>query len=179
MRIALDVDGVLADVIAPWLARSNRIRPEISRDQVDDWDFWKRFGIDRYDFYAELGACWRDWRSIPPTEPGLASVSREMRKLGRVDIVTSREPQTDPFVRDWLGHHGIAYDGYVSVADGPMKADLDYDLFIDDSPLNAARMLQNGRRIVLYSQPWNASLTGIHRISSLSEVFEKIRMLSP
>ena len=37
MKIALDVDGVLADVIVSWLNYSNSIRPNISKNQVTDW----------------------------------------------------------------------------------------------------------------------------------------------
>ena len=36
-----------------------------------------------------------------------------------------------------------------------MKADLDYDVFIDDSPLNAVKFLENNKKVILYSQPWN------------------------
>ena len=46
MKIALDVDGVLADVIVSWLNYSNSIRPNISKNQVTDWEFWKKFDID-------------------------------------------------------------------------------------------------------------------------------------
>jgi hypothetical protein len=41
LRIALDVDGVLADVIESWLSYSNKIRPAISKSQISEWDFWK------------------------------------------------------------------------------------------------------------------------------------------
>ena len=54
MKIALDVDGVLADVIKSWLNYSNSIRPEISKQDITDWDFWKKFQINRFDFYKEL-----------------------------------------------------------------------------------------------------------------------------
>ena len=46
MKIALDVDGVLADVIVSWLNYSNSIRPHISKNQVTDWEFWKKFDIN-------------------------------------------------------------------------------------------------------------------------------------
>ena len=36
-------------------------------------------------------------------------------------------------------------ENYVSVIDGTLKADLDYDLFIDDSPLNAEKFLENNK----------------------------------
>ena len=43
MKIALDVDGVLADVIESWLNYSNSIRPKISKHEITAWDFWKKF----------------------------------------------------------------------------------------------------------------------------------------
>ena len=137
MKIALDVDGVLADVIKSWLNYSNTIRPKISKLDITDWDFWKKFQINRYDFYAELNSCWKNWNLIPPTEENLSSVTKDLSNLCQVDIVTARASSTDSFVKNWLNHHNISYDNYVSVVDGPMKANLDYDIFIYDSLLNA------------------------------------------
>lgn len=178
MKIALDVDGVLADVMESWLAHNNRVRRALSKQDITDWDFWKKFRIDRFVFYDELSRCWRDWGSIPPTEQNLSHTTKGLSALARVDIVTAREKSTDQYVKSWLDLHGIAYDRYVSVVDGPMKAKLDYDVFIDDSPLNASSFLQNGKTVLLYSQPWNTGLAapGLRRISSLSEA---ARMLGP
>ncbi len=66
---------------------------------------------------------------------------------------------------------------YVSVIDAPIKADLDYDVFIDDSPLNAFNFLKQNKKVILYSQPWNKHISEnqIHRISNLSEAAEKIK----
>jgi hypothetical protein len=57
-----------------------------------------------------------------------------------------------------------------------MKADLDYDVFIDDSPLNAIKFLKHNKKVILYSQPWNEHISSdkIHRITSLLEAIEKI-----
>jgi len=176
MKIALDVDGVLADVIQSWLNYNNSIRQEISKQEISDWDFWKKFKINRYDFYAELSSCWKNWMSIPPTETNLSSTTKNLSKIGQVDIVTARERSTDSFVKNWLNHYDISYDNYVSVIDGPMKADLDYDVFIDDSPLNALKIIQQKKKIILYSQPWNQHILEdqIHRVSNLSEAIEEI-----
>ncbi|MEK9682513.1 MAG: hypothetical protein VW081_06480 [Nitrosopumilus sp.] len=176
MKIALDVDGVLADVILSWLDYSNSIRQEIKKHEITDWDFWKKFEIDRYDFYTELSSCWKNWTSIPPTEKNLGYITKNLSDIGQVDIVTARERSTDSFVKNWLKHHEISYDNYVSVIDGPMKADLDYDVFIDDSPLNALKFLQNNKKVILYSQPWNQHISekDIHRISNLSEAIKKL-----
>ncbi len=176
MKIALDVDGVLADVILCWIERSNRHRRHLTKEQITSWDFWRFHGIDRYDFYRELSDCWKGWRTIPPTEKNLAENTKRLQEFGRVDIVTARERSTDGFVRQWLKLHDISYDSYVSVVDGTLKADLDYDVFIDDSPLNASALAEKGRSVLLYGQPWNA---GFHspksiRISSLNDAIERI-----
>ncbi len=178
MKIALDVDGVLADVIKSWLNYSNTIRPKISKHDITNWDFWNKFQINRYDFYAELSSCWKNWNSIPPTEENLSSVTKNLSNLGQVDIVTARERSTDLFVKNWLNHHNILYDNYVSVIDGPMKAVLDSDVIIDDSQLIAVKILQHSQIVIVYSQPWNKHISEnrIHRISNLSEAVEKIKL---
>ena len=171
MKIALDVDGVLADVIVSWLNYSNSIRSKIAKHQITSWEFWNEFNIDRYDFYAELSSCWKNWSSIPTTEKNLSSITKSLTEIGQVDIVTARERSTDSFVKSWLDHHDIAFDNYVSVIDGPMKADLDYDVFIDDSPLNAEKFLTNKKKVILYSQPWNLNFLKIILIEF--QIFQK------
>ncbi len=177
MKIALDVDGVLADVITSWINYNNSIRPKISKHEITDWEFWKKFEINPFDFYIELNSCWKNWDTIPPTEENLSSVTNSLSNLGQVDIVTARERSTDSFVKSWLNYHNVTYDNYVSVIDGPMKADLDYDIFIDDSPLNAEKFLKNNKKIILYSQPWNQHISEnkIHRISNLWQAVEQIK----
>ncbi len=178
MKIALDVDGVLADVIESWLIYSNKIRSSISKDEITNWDFWKKFKINRYDFYEELSTCWKNWNTIPPTEDNLSVITENLSNFGQVDIVTARELSTDSFVKNWLNQHDITYQNYVSVIDGTMKADLDYDVFIDDSPLNAIKFLEREKNVLLYSQPWNQSITNsnIQRIFTLSEAVEKLKL---
>ncbi|MCE9653439.1 MAG: hypothetical protein K8Q89_10385 [Nitrosarchaeum sp.] len=178
MKIALDVDGVLADVIESWLIYSNKIRCSISKEEITNWDFWKKFKINRYDFYEELTSCWKNWDSIPPTENSLSIATQNLSNFGQVDIVTARELSTDSFVKNWLKLHDITYQNYVSVIDGPMKADLDYDVFIDDSPLNAIKFLERKKNVFLYSQPWNQHISdqNIYRISTLSEAVEKLKL---
>jgi len=178
LKIALDVDGVLADVIKSWLIYSNKIRDNISKDEITNWDFWKKFKINRYDFYEELSTCWKNWNAIPPTEENLSAITENLSNIGQVDIVTARELSTDSFVKDWLKHHDITYDNYVSVIDGPLKADLDYDVFIDDSPLNTIKFLERKKNVLLYSQPRNQNISDpkVQRIFTLSEAVEKLKL---
>ena len=178
MKIALDVDGVLADVIESWLIYSNKIRPSITKDDITNWNFWKKFKINRYDFYEELNLCWKNWNSILPTEDNLSIITQNLSNFGQVDIVTARELSTDSFVKKWLKLHDVTYQNYVSVIDGPMKSNLDYDVFIDDSPLNVIKFLKRKKNVFLYSQPWNQHISNqnIQRVSTLSEVIEKLKL---
>jgi len=179
MKIALDVDGVLADVITSWMNYNNSIRQKITKNQITNWEFWKEFQINPFDFYAELSLCWKNWMSIPTTEKNLSSITKSLSSIGQVDVVTARERSTDSFVKSWLDHHDISYNNYVSVIDGPMKAELDYDVFIDDSPLNVEKFLTNNKKVILYSQPWNEHVSDdqIIRVSNLSEAIEKIKLI--
>jgi hypothetical protein len=175
LKIALDVDGVLADVIKSWLIYSNKKRSPISKEEITNWDFWRKFNINRYDFYKELTICWKNWITLPPMEPNLSQITQNLSEYGQVDIVTARELSTDNFVKNWLKFHGIVYENYVSVIDGTMKADLDYDLFIDDSPLNAEKFLEKKKSFFLFSQPWNRHIsTKSQRIFSLSDAVNQL-----
>src|SRR2546425_10783909 len=155
VKIALDVDGVLADVIQSWLSYNNKLRSTILKSDISEWDFWKRHNIDKFDFYKELSVCWKSWRDILPTENDIKSATQALSNLGTVDIVTAREESTNKYVRSWLQFHDITFENYIGVKEGPEKARLDYDIFIDDSPVNAKSMLEAGKSVIIYDQPWN------------------------
>ena len=87
-----------------------------------------------------MSNCWKRWETIPTTEKNLEKTTKKLLEFGTVDIVTAREQFTNVYVKDWLQFHNISYTNYVSVIDGTFKADLDYDLFIDDSPLNIQKI---------------------------------------
>ena len=179
MKIALDVDGVLADVIESWLSYNNKIRPIISKSQISEWDFWKNHDINKFDFYNELSICWKSWENIPPTENNIASATKQLSNIGTVDIVTARDDSTHDDVKNWLKLHNIDFNNYVGVLEGVEKSKLDYDIFIDDSPLNAKSMLEQGKSVILYSQPWNLSFedkraTRIHELKSAVSIIDNM-----
>lgn len=169
LRIALDVDGVLADVITSWLSYSNKIRPTILKSQISEWDFWRKHSIDKFDFYNELSICWKSWKNMPPTENNIAHATTQLSNLGTVDIVTARDESTHSDVKNWLRLHKINFKNYVGVLEGIEKSRLDYDVFIDDSPLNAQSILDEGKSMILYSQPWNESFDD-HRATRIREL---------
>ena len=179
MRIALDVDGVLADVIESWISYNNKIRPTISKSQISEWDFWKNHDMNKFDFYNELSICWKSWEKIPPTENDITSATAQLSSLCSVDIVTARDESTHDSVKNWLKFHKINFKNYIGVMEGVQKSILDYDVFIDDSPINAKSMLEQGKSVILYSQPWNVSFNDdrakrIHELKNAIPIIDKM-----
>ena len=151
MKIALDVDGVLADIIFVWLDQYNSAhKKSVTKDDIVQWDFWKELGYDKYKFYEELSSCWSRWIEVPPMEQGIASAVEKLHSVGIVDIVTARDAASTKYVKQWLEHNEIKYNDYVAVPSGRVKADLDYDIFIDDSPHNVVRIASQGKNALLY-----------------------------
>ncbi len=179
LRIGLDVDGVLADVIQSWLSYNNKIRSTILKSEISEWDFWKKFQINKFDFYKELSICWSSWENIPATENDISLGTAELSKLGTVDIVTAREESTHVHVKNWLRSKNIAYNNYVGVSEGIEKTNLDYDIFIDDSPINAKSMLDGDKSVLLYTQPWNLGFDDprAKRIYKLKDAASAIKTL--
>ncbi len=181
MKIALDVDGVLADIILVWINEYNKKHDKsIEKETIKNWDFWKELGVNQLEFYHQLSNCWSQWKDVPPMEQGMSNAVDKLHSIGNVDIVTARDKESTKHVINWLEHNHIKYNEYVAVPDGREKANLDYDVFIDDSPHNVVSMASKGRNVLLYDQPWNKYVNDskIIRISKLVEAADIISNLN-
>ncbi|MEM3085395.1 MAG: hypothetical protein QXU32_13345 [Nitrososphaerales archaeon] len=177
MKIALDLDGVLADIVLVWINQYNRKHnASINKETIESWDFWKDLGVGKYEFYYQLSNCWSRWKEVPPMENDIDNAVNKLHALGTVDIVTARDQESTNYVLEWLEHNKIIYNEYVVVQDGREKANLDYDMFIDDSPHNAIRLASRSKNVLLYDQPWNKLVKDptIVRIKKLVEAVEII-----
>jgi len=181
VRIALDVDGVLADVMPLWLELYNsNYGAQLTFENLTTWDFWMPAGIPRSTFYRIFSQAWRLWRKIPPTEENLGEKVQALMRKGRVDIVTGRSRDTVQHVKHWLSHHHITYNNFVAVPSTRSKAKLDYTIYIDDAPRVAVAVAKKGGRIALYDQPWNRNVQEsetIVRVMNLTEAAELVNKL--
>jgi len=179
LRIALDVDGVLADTMRLWLRLWNRRSSQsLSYEELVEWDFWKRLGISGEEFMELMKEAWRMWRELPPTEPNLSEKVSRLRSLGRVDIVTARPREVEKYTLRWLEAHRIPYDGYVLMRSSRVKATLDYDVFIDDSPLMVDGCAMRASLLLLYDRPWNRGIledAHVKRIKNLNEAYQVLK----
>lgn len=182
MKIALDVDSVLADVIVTWLKVYERLYGRrLKKSDVNTWDFWKKLRLNRRQFEEIFTKTWNRWEEIPPTEEDIAERVKELGELGRVDIVTGRSRETIHHVKEWLKRHNIEHEKFVRVPPDSFKGDLEYDVFIDDSPHNVTGAAGNDRYSILYDQPWNQDVKphpNIFRVKNLLEAIQIVKKLS-
>jgi 5'(3')-deoxyribonucleotidase len=180
-KIALDVDSVLADVIVVWLDIFGDLYGQyLTKHEVNTWDFWKGLNLTYDQFSYIFTKTWSQWKRIPPTENGLAEKVRELQTIGEVDIVTGRSLETVPNVKKWLEHEGIGYTEFVLVPPRSLKSELEYNVFIDDSPYNVVGAATSNRYSILYDQPWNQDVKhhpNIFRANDLSTSISIIRSL--
>ncbi len=178
MKIALDLDGTLADIIGLWLVEYNKkSRERLDYHNITKWDFWMKLGYTPSRFFKELSDCWKRWKSIRPIEDRVSYFVNQLNRYAKVDIVTARDPESSIYAKEWLKYNNIKYDQFVLVARGSDKAYLDYDIFIDDSPINAKKISALDKLILLYNQPWNRDVdedSNIIRIKQLSDALDLI-----
>lgn len=161
LRIAIDMDDTLADVVTTLFSGYGRPPPPV-------WLFEKVCDITLERFMRDLGKLWVDeWETIPPTESGLSSSVGRLVDMGHVVDIVSVD-----FVEQkarWLDRHGIPFRDVISVGRGKDKAGLDYDVFIDDSPVNHAAFMKAGRDSIMYTRSWNRRVQANRRIRSMAE----------
>jgi uncharacterized HAD superfamily protein len=175
LRIAVDLDGVLAEAMIVWCDLYNkRYGGNIGLEDIRGWDVWKIVKISRRQFFSLLDSAWLDWEKMPPTEDDIGKQVRLLREFGTVDIVTGRSVRTVTQAKEWLKAHEVAYDRFVRTESTLAKINLSYDVFVDDSPelmqLIASRSTVLG---IMYTRPWNRSVqipTVVRRVARWVEV---------
>jgi uncharacterized HAD superfamily protein len=166
LRVAVDLDGVLANTIATFCTILNkRYSTHYTVESFDRWNAWQNAQITEDEFFRTLDEAWFDWKNIPPMEENLSEKVSVLGKFGRIDIVTGRSPETVPYANSWLEEHHIPFDSFIRTQSTNAKVKLNYDLFIDDSAalmaLIASTLDSYG---ILYTQPWNRAAPEMPRI---------------
>jgi uncharacterized HAD superfamily protein len=167
MRIAVDLDGVLADTMVTVCDILNRHRPTpLSVASFLQWRAWETAGITKDEFFRTLDEAWFSWETIPPTKENLGAEVGKLSEFGVVDIVTGRSPVTVPYANSWLEKHQIPFDYFVRTKNSTTaKLNLDYDIYVDDSAelmaLLASRLQGSG---ILYLRPWNRNTAEMPRV---------------
>lgn len=152
MRIALDFDGVLSHTMKRWIEVHQNGGGKMTLRDVDVWAFYEKFGMSKDECFAIFDQVWGNWDEIIPMEHDLNQKTKMLNNIGMVDIVTTVRKEFIPHITKWLEKEGVVYN---KVIHSTAKHTLDYDVYIDDATKNAEQMLDAGKLVLLYNQPWN------------------------
>ncbi len=166
LKIAVDLDGVLAEPMLVWCDRANKeFGKRLKLEDLDSWASWKKFSISKDDFYRILDQSWEDWEQVPPTEPRIAAKVARIEKFGDVDVVTGRSKTTEQAAKNWVEHQKIRYRHFVRVGGWRDKLALDYDVYVDDAPDLMPLISQSPlARAILYERPWNRNVPDMPKV---------------
>jgi 5'-nucleotidase len=182
MIIAIDVDGVVVDLVTQVLAIYNaRYVDDIPVEKITDWDidqFVKpECGMKIYEIFEAPGI----YDFVEPF-PGALNTINWLREVGhRVVFVTTPAPGTEGVKQKWLIQHGflpLPSYGYSSdYVEARDKSLIAADLLLDDNYDNVLKFPGIG---VLMEQPWNRNKPYGWRVKNwhdFGKKFESFRSL--
>lgn len=171
--IAVDVDGVVADMFPVWLERYHRDHPDVPYSLADVYgDRAKRDLV----FLSYLNDPTL-YDGVSPI-PGALEAIQELRAKGhRVVFVTSCVKGMVDGKWNWLQRHGFLPAGDFQADDLVIVHDkslIRASALIDDLPKNVSRW---GNRGILFTQPWNVDSTHMPRVAGWPEVIQLLRVV--
>ena len=156
--ITCDVDGVLADLVTPWLAIYNKdYNDNITSEDLKDWDIHQflkpKCGLKFYDYIEDL----RLYDKVKPYTDDAQQTVNKIREDGhRVIYVTTSTLGASGAKFRWLMKWGFidgnGMDDYVEATD---KNLIKAGILIDDRYDNTQKWYNAGMLPVLFKQPWN------------------------
>lgn len=186
MKIAIDVDDVLADFLPTLLLFYNKqYGVNYEKNHFKSYHLWETWGgtreeaIDKvFEFYDA-----EEFNNIPVI-PGAQHVVNELRQNHELVIVTARPEAIREKTESWINRHFPKTFSTVHIANrfsksGPQttKAEIceknGIDMLIDDSLDYALQSVAPHRRILLFDNPWNQHPelpTGITRVHSWEDI---------
>lgn len=148
MRIAIDVDDVIVDLMPTWLAEYNRQSGEtLMPNDMTQWDMSKLVKDSKM-LYAILDT--PIWNEAKPVRGAGMAVYKMLRADIDVIFVTAQYNKSKV---EWLIKHGYIEaerDRRFVVASD--KSLIDADALIDDKAENVIRFPAGG---VIFARPWN------------------------
>jgi hypothetical protein len=164
--LGLDLDGVCADfygymrgIAAEWLGRPIE---ELSPDVTYGFKEWGLETPRDYERLHHVAVTQRElFAKMPPLEHAPQAIRLLSAEGVRVRVITHRlfirwfhEVAVSQTVR-WLDHHGVPYWDLCLMAD---KEKVEADVYVEDSPRNIKRLLDDKRHVIAYTNSTNVHM---------------------
>jgi 5'-nucleotidase len=161
MRLAVDVDGVLADHVPAVLSQLRAEHDEFTKakSEMTHWD----------EPLPELNTSLKPAieaaesepafiRNMPPVEGAIKGATELADRGYELVIVTARPEAILPATHEWLEAHNIPHRRKESLSTrNEMKTIADAEILIDDFPGHIRDFAADGKDAILFVQPWNKS----------------------
>lgn len=154
MRIGVDIDGVVADFVTPFLLLVKKRYGLVLRQQdIYVHDLHLVLGIPRgeaMDLVHETIRC--DLQPYPGAIRGLARLRRDHEVM----LVTSRPRDMMDVTRRWLSRRNIPHDRLLQFQEGSKhRSEHPFDVFVDDHLREALALVGKVPHIIVLDRPWN------------------------
>jgi len=162
LKIALDIDGVLADQVGAVLKSIEKeYGQRYSKSEVNQahWSFGGR------DIWVEISKLLTDPEYVLAV-PVIEGSQTAVQQLDSQDlcVVTARRPETEKATKQWLRKHFPSLTEYYHARTGTKHA-IPSNVLIDDFDLNIVEFVKSdpNRRGILFKHPWSINDAGIEK----------------
>ena len=162
MRIGIDLDGVLANVVAGVYEMTRRhYGVDVSAHEMVAWSAWPAPIKNTREALRFMDEAYR-MCLVPPMELDLAESVRKLRKKHRVCIITKRTNGSHCAVAKWLETEGIVYDSLVFADHRESKFIYPIDVLIEDAPYTVEEVKSHPlATLLLIDRPYNRADRGL------------------
>lgn len=178
MRIGLDVDDVVLDLLTPWLNAYNRKHEDANwtPEDLTQWEIWHDIGCSKEEMYALLTP---DLYDNAQPIPGALEAAKAIRELGHDIVYVTTCPNTDHGLAklDWLERHGFFESNDKMYSVGPWathtsKSTVPVEWLVDDNVKNVEDFPGHA---LLVTKPHNRRIQCTRkRVKNLSDVVREL-----
>lgn len=185
MKIAVDIDGVLFDLVITFCEKFNeRYDTTYQKSDVTNWEFFNDWNISEEQAFKIFYEIYENSEIVPLIDENSLKYMRELNLQHNVDIVSARSSHYRSHLIKALKSHNILkkihYRELILVNHKPYdsKLILEYEIYVDDNPnlVEPIKKMKN-KLLLLYDQPWNMDSKcekNVFRVKTWKEVVEKI-----
>lgn len=160
MRIGIDIDGVVCDLMEPVLAEINRkFGTEYTKEDITEWnpEGWTAQDGEPIVLAREVRAFLsnRELALTPkPCEYAKAALAVLGSEGDSLVFITSRKDNKDimEYTAEWVKRNGFGHIPIIHCLD---KGRIDFDVLVEDNFDTARDVAEIGRWVILILRPWN------------------------
>lgn len=181
VKLSLDLEGVLANSQVGLVEHLADCLPEGPSMRWEDFYQWDIIEAIKHNTGVEIPRenheilwveTWEHAFSIPAF-PGARTVCEWLTERGiKFDVVTVSYPGCIANKNKWiaknLGNYNVVH------LTNQKKYELDYDVFVDDSPHTIVSAQRLGKRVIAVTRPWNRGVRAKERINEVIRLPEKL-----